>query len=434
MYILNQEGKMKKFLTILLVLVVSFSLFVSCDPNIDKDDDKKNPTGGGTTQVDPSKEDQNNNGEKPSQDVPDKEAEGTTFSEIEINQLMGSYKGLYETLIKETPKIEGQPSKIELNVTAKFPNGLVLAKEEDYKKAAEDKNGESYLSLSPYKYRNIYFEGTCSDWSEEYKKYNISNPTIKYSNIEDPTKNDYITDEEGRVIKDFNIFGRYYGSKVLDGHYVQDPSILLKNLSGQKAIINGSLKLYGSDNTAITISTEGLTIAVSNDSEVSVKGDVKVISGDKTYVFTLDFSIKFEETVVMKHYDNNTGSYTYTSIIPKKYTLTINKIGISSDKFGASLGGIASMSLNEQGVMESFKITINYTDSINGKENLKLYALFEIKPEDITNINNAGDPLAILDYLKIYEFKYSGQEYSADSVKAVIKSMIENMQKNPSNP
>lgn len=38
---------MKKFLTILLVLVVSFSLFVSCDPNIDKDDDKKNPTGGG---------------------------------------------------------------------------------------------------------------------------------------------------------------------------------------------------------------------------------------------------------------------------------------------------------------------------------------------------------------------------------------------------
>lgn len=348
---------------------------------------------------------------------------------------MGSYKGLYETLIKETPKIEGQPSKIELNVTAKFPDGLVLATEEDYKKAAEDINDKSYLSLSPYKYRNIYFEGTCSDWSEEYKKYNISNSTIKYSNIEDPTKNDYITDEEGRVIKDFDIFGRYYGSKVLDGDYVQDPSILLKNLSGQKAIINGSLKLYGSDNTqSITISTEGLTIAVSNDSKVSVKGDVKVISGDKTYVFTLDFSINFEETVVMKHYDNNTGSYTYTSIIPKKYTLTINNLGISSELFGVSLDGIASMSLNEQGVMESFKIIINYTDSINGKENLKLYALFEIKPEDITNINNAGDPLAILDYLKIYEFKYSGQEYSADSVKAVIKSMIENMQKNPSNP
>ena len=427
---------MKKFLTILLVLVVSFSLFVSCDPNIDKDDDKKNPTGGGTTQVDPSKEDQNNNGEKPSQDVPDKEAEGTTFSEIEINQLMGSYKGLYETLIKETPKIEGQPSKIELNVTAKFPNGLVLAKEEDYKKAAEDRedrNDESYSNLEPYIYKNINFELISFNWNEQYKYYMSSNSTIKYSNEENPTKDDYKTDEEGRIIKDFIIFGRYYGSKVLDGHYVQDPSILLKNLSGQKAIINGSLKLYGSDNTAITISTEGLTIAVSNDSEVSVKGDVKVISGDKTYVFTLDFSINFEETVVMKHYDNNTGSYTYTSIIPKKYTLTINKIGISSDKFGASLGGIASMSLNEQGVMESFKITINYTDSINGKENLKLNALFEIKPEDITNINNGGDLLAILDYLKIYEFKYSGQEYSADSVKAVIKSMIENMQKNPSN-
>ena len=432
---------MKKILTILLVLVLSFSLFVSCDPNINKkdsDDDNKTPTGGGTTQVDPSKEDPNNNGEKPSQDVPDKEAEGTTFSEIEINQLMGSYKGLYETLIKETPKIEGQPSKIELNVTAKFPDGLVLATEEDYKKAAEDRNDKSYLSLSPYTYHNIYFEGTCSDWSEEYKEYNISNSTIKYSNIEDPTKNDYITDEEGRVIKDFDIFGYYHAGSHYNGEYIQDASVILNNLSGQKAIINGSLKLYGSDNTAITISTEGLTIAVSNDSEVSVKGDVKVISGDKTYVFTLDFSIKFEDMFVYtkKYYDGNGNIiHTSSSIIPKKYTLTINNLGISSELFGVSLDGIASMSLNEQGVMESFKIIINdYTDSINGKENLKLNALFEIKPEDITNINNGGDLLAILDYLKIYEFKYSGQEYSADSVKAVIKSMIENMQKNPSNP
>lgn len=396
---------------------------------------KRIQRGGGTTQVDPSKEDQNNNGEKPSQDVPDKEAEGTTFSEIEINQLMGSYKGLYETLIKETPKIEGQPSKIELNVTAKFPKGLVLAKEEDYKKAAEDINDESYSNLEPYIYKNINFELKSFDWDEQYKDYMSSNSTIKYSNEENPTKDDYITDEEGRVINDFIIFGDYHAGSHYNGEYIQDASVILNNLSGQKAIINGSLKLYGSDNTAITISTEGLTIAVSNDSEVSVKGDVKVISGDKTYDFNLDFSIKFEEMFVYtKTYGE--GQYASTSIsrIPKKYTLTINELGVSSELFDASLVGIASMSLNEQGVMESFKIIINYTDSINGKENLKLYALFEIKPEDITNINNAGDPLAILDYLKIYEFKYSGQEYSADSVKAVIKSMIENMQKNPSNP
>lgn len=429
---------MKKILTILLVLVLSFSLFVSCDPNINKkdsDDDNKTPTGGGTTQVDPSKEDPNNNGEKPSQDVPDKEAEGTTFSEIEINQLMGSYKGLYETLVKETPKIKGQPSKIELNVTAKFSKDLVLATKEDYKKAAKDRNDESYLSLSPYKYRNIYFEGTCSDWSEEYKEYNISNSTIKYSNEENPTKDDYKTDEEGRVIKDFNIFGYYHAGSHYNGEYIQDASVILNNLSGQKAIINGSLKLYGSDNTAITISTKELTIAVSNNSEVSVKGDVRVILGNKTYDFNLDFSINFEEMFVYtKTYGE--GQYASTSIsrIPKKYTLTINELGVSSELFDASLVGIASMSLNEQGVMESFKIIINdYTDSINGKENLKLNALFEIKPEDITNINNGGDSLAILDYLKIYEFKYSGQEYSAESVKAVIKSMIENMQKDPSN-
>ena len=50
MSILNQEGKMKRFLTILLVLVLSFSLFVSCDPNTaqkDSNDDDNKPSGGG---------------------------------------------------------------------------------------------------------------------------------------------------------------------------------------------------------------------------------------------------------------------------------------------------------------------------------------------------------------------------------------------------
>ncbi len=49
MSILNQEGKMKRFLTILLVLVLSFSLFVSCDPNTaqkDSNDDDNKPSGG----------------------------------------------------------------------------------------------------------------------------------------------------------------------------------------------------------------------------------------------------------------------------------------------------------------------------------------------------------------------------------------------------
>ncbi|GEM_PF-2163797 len=426
---------MKRFLTILLVLVLSFSLFVSCDPNTaqkDSNDDDNKPSGGGTSQVEPSIE------------VPETEAKGDDISEIEVNQLLGSYKGLYDTLIKDVSQLGEYPSKQEIKLTLKFPNGLELATEDDYKKYVEhlknnakysdEQIAEEYPNLTPYTYKNIYLELSGSDYKDDgkgNKGYENRSSLIKYSDKEIPENSEYIASDfkDSRVISDFNIFGYYHGGSYVNGEYVSDSSVLLNSLSGQVVKLNGSYKAYGSENTPIiTISTENLEIAINDENKISVKGDIKVVLGDKSYDITLDLALSYDGKINITNSDGKV-----TAIAPKKYMFTVTNIKITSSLINASLLGTATMSINEIGSAEAFDIIVKYSDELKGKENLYLFAQLDVKSEDINKVNG-GNALSLLDCLKIYEFKYSGEEYSAESVKTVIKTMIESMQNNTSNP
>lgn len=415
---------MKRFLTILLVLVLSFFLFVSCDPNTAKKDltqnDDNKTSGGGTSQVEPSIE------------VPETEAKGNDFSKVNFESFILDYDKLIDSVLPNS--LMKMPSKIDIEVETVFPKGIKLATEDDYINAAKDPNSGINKDGKPYNYKNIFIKTTLTKDSTNGKdRLSSEYLTIKYSNIENPTNDEYIVAEKGNTDQffgDLMLLAYYHGTATneygtyLDALRLQD--YVAFNLKPE-AIINCSIKLYytNGESAEITITTEDLEVSLVNN-KATFKGKIFAIVNGVEFNFDVNFDVSHEGNMVRFSINENSYVETYEKIYFK-----INNLSLSCDLIDANLTGEATLNNTNNGC--SFDIIVRYSDTLKDKENLSLFAQLDVKSEDINKVND-GNVLALLDCLKIYEFKYSGEEYSAESVKTVIKTMIENLQNNASKP
>lgn len=371
---------MKRIIISLMVILMAFSLFISCEVN-------KTP------------------------EAPRTEAEGKDLNPETLVSVYSTTNDAMGPVVHEFDDF----SKIKGDIQINFPNGLQLVTIEDYEKA--EKDGLKPVESKPLVYKWLTIEAVSEKNSENGK---IDSLVIKYSTLDNPSYgSDYETfDKSCALGQELNMFASYH----LNDSELSFSEIIgyICSMCKPSVKIIGALNIYldESETPSIVFIFDNLSINVVNK-KIEIKGGINTSKKKiNDYSFNIDASIDFSDfklVQVVKGED--------AEILPEgNLHLNIKKLDLQVGTIKVNLSTKLDLTVKIDSEQTPFitacNIELKLREKIDGNEILSLDVALNANQNQIKSLSD------LITYLKIYEFKINGEAYSAPSVKTTLNNLV----------